>query len=88
VRVGGEPTGLAAAGGTVWVASTGAGTLTRIDARRDVVVATVPVGERPYAVAADPAGVWVAVLGQPVMDHVGSRVSGTLGWMLRLCGIG
>jgi YVTN family beta-propeller protein len=88
VPVAGEPTGLAAAGGTVWVASTGSGTLARIDARRDAVVATVPVGERPYAVAADATGVWVAVLGQPVMDHVGSRVSGTLGWLLRLCGIG
>ena len=89
VHVAGQPTGLAAYGGTVWVASTAAGTLTRIDARRDAVAAAVPVGERPYAVAAGPQGVWVAVLGQPVMMHVPAGVSargGTLGWLLRLCG--
>ncbi|MGP7998416.1 MAG: hypothetical protein ACLPKI_13985 [Streptosporangiaceae bacterium] len=89
VHVAGQPTGLAAYGGTVWVASTAAGTLTRIDARRDAVAATVPVGERPYAVAAGPQGVWVAVLGQPVMMHVPAGApadGGTLGWLLRLCG--
>jgi hypothetical protein len=89
VPVGGQPTGLAAVGGSVWVASTAAGTLSRIDAGRDVLTATVRVGERPYAVTADPQGVWVAVLGQPVMMHTGSAPgSGTLGWLLRLCGIG
>jgi DNA-binding beta-propeller fold protein YncE len=90
VPVGAEPTGLAAVGDTVWVASTAAGTLSRIDARRHVVVATAHVGTRPYAVAADQQGAWVAVLGQPVMVHVptGSRPStgGALAWLLRLCG--
>ena len=88
VPVAGQPTGLAAAGGSVWVASTGAGTLSRIDARRGVVLATVRVGERPYAVTAVPQGVWVAVLGQPVMDTAVRPGGGKLSWLLQLCGIG
>jgi len=88
VPVAGQPTGLAAAGSSVWVASTGAGTLSRIDARRDVVLATVRVGERPYAVTAAPQGVWVAVLGQPVMDTAVRPGGGKLSWLLQLCGIG
>lgn len=88
VPVAGQPTGLAVAGGSVWVASTGAGRLSRIDPRRDVVAGTVRVGERPYAVAATPQGVWVAVLGRPVMTHTGPARHGTPGWLLRLCGVG
>ncbi|HEY9244977.1 MAG TPA: hypothetical protein VIP48_23510 [Streptosporangiaceae bacterium] len=89
IPVGGEPTGLAAGAGSVWVASTGAGTLTRIDPGRDTVTATVRVGERPYAVAASPRAIWVAVLGQPVMRHppaAHGTASSTIAWLLRLCG--
>ncbi len=88
VRVGGQATGLAAGGGSVWVASTATGTLSRIDPRRDTVMATIQVGERPYAVAATPQAIWVAVLGQPVMMHTPApgSATGTLGWLLRLCG--
>ena len=88
VRVGGQATGVAAADGSVWVASTATGTLSRINPRRDTVMATIHVGQRPYAVAATPGAMWVAVLGQPVMMHTPARRSatGTLGWLLRLCG--
>ncbi len=88
VRVGGQATGLAAADGSVWVASTATGTLSRINPRRDTVMATIRVGERPYAVAATPQAMWVAVLGQPVMMHTPApgSATGTLGWLLRLCG--
>jgi DNA-binding beta-propeller fold protein YncE len=88
VPVGAEATGLAATGDTVWVASTAAGTLSRIDARRPAVVATMHVGTRPYAVAADRQGAWVAVLGQPVMDAAPgpSPARGELAWQQRLCG--
>jgi YVTN family beta-propeller protein len=88
VRVGREPTGLAAIGNTVWVANTADGTLSRIDARRHVVVATVAVGTRPYAVAADRRGAWVALLGTPVMMHTSPAPSGSAGpWAwLRVCG--
>jgi YVTN family beta-propeller protein len=89
VPVGGEPTGLTAVGNTVWVASTANGTLSRIDARRPAVVATVRVGARPYAVAADRQGAWVALLGQPVMDSLSrASLSQLPGWLLALCGIG
>jgi len=47
VQVDGEPTGVAAIGDTVWVANTANGTLSRIDARRHVVVATVPCRHTP-----------------------------------------
>jgi hypothetical protein len=88
VRVGGQATGLAAADGSVWVASTATGTLSRINPRRDTVMATIHVGERAYAVAATPQAIWVAVLGQPVMMHTPAPgpATGTLGWLLRLCG--
>jgi streptogramin lyase len=88
VPVGGQPTGLATGAGSVWVASTTAGTLTRIDPDRYAVLDTIRVGERPYAVAASPRAVWVAVLGQPVMRHSPAHGSAgnTLSWLLRLCG--
>lgn len=95
VRVGGEPAGVTASGNTVWVANTADGTLSRIDARRHMVVGTVPVGTRPYAVAADRSSVWVTVLGQPVIMHTSSgasRPSSVAGrtawpaWLARLCG--
>jgi YVTN family beta-propeller protein len=87
VPVGAGPTGLAAIGDTVWVASTASGTLSRIDARRATVVATVRVGVRPYAVAADRQGAWVAVLGRPVMEAPSrASLSQLPEWLLRLCG--
>jgi YVTN family beta-propeller protein len=92
VPVGGDLTGVAAAGDTVWVANTANGTLSRIDAGRHVVVATVPVGLRPYALAADRHGVWVALLGRAVMMHTppaGAAPSATarlLAWLEQLCG--
>ena len=90
VPVGGEATGVAASGGTVWVSSTTNGTLSRIDARRRAVVARVHVGVRPYAVAADWRSVWVSVLGRPVMMRAlpgGSATSAAqLAWLQRFCG--
>ncbi len=87
IPVGGEPTGLATGAGSVWVASTAAGTLPRVDPARDTVTATGGVGERPYAVAASPQAIWVGVLGQPVMmPSPGGAAGRTIGWLLRLCG--
>lgn len=55
-----------------------------------MVEATIRVGQRPYAVTADEQGVWVAVLGRPMMARiipsVSSRRGGNLGWLLWLCG--
>jgi YVTN family beta-propeller protein len=92
VPVGGDVTGVAAAGDTVWVANTANGTVSRIDARRHVVLATVPVGLRPYALAADQHGVWVALLGRAVMMHTpssraaSSATARLLAWVEELCG--
>jgi hypothetical protein len=88
IPVGGEPTGLATGAGSVWVASTAAGTLTRVNPGRETVTATVRVGDRPYAVAASPQAIWVAVLGRPVMMHVPAHAaaSSTISWLLRVCG--
>ena len=80
---------MAAFGDTVWVASTANGTLSRIDARLPAVVATVRVGVRPYAVAADRQGAWVALLGQPPKMHASSGSSPSARvpvWLMRLCG--
>jgi hypothetical protein len=56
---------------------------------RHAVVATMRVGVRPYAVAADRQGAWVALLGQPVMHALpGASPSQLPAWLLRLCGGG
>ena len=88
VRVGGQATGVAAANDSVWVSSTATGILSRIDPGRAAVTATIHVGKRPYAVAATREATWVAVLGRPVMMHTLAprSATGTLGWLLRLCG--
>ena len=84
---------MAAIGDTVWIANTATGTVSRIDARRRAVVATVHVGVRPYAIAADSQGAWVAVLGRPVMMHTASASSrspstqGLLRRLAALCGV-
>jgi len=88
VHVRGQATGLAAAGGSVWVASTATGTLSRINSRRYTVMATIHVGARPYAMAATPQAIWVTVLGRPAMMHTPAPGSATRirDWLLRLCG--
>jgi DNA-binding beta-propeller fold protein YncE len=93
VQVGGQLTGLAATGETVWVADTAHGTLNRIDARRHIVVGMAPVGARPYAVAVDGQTVWVALLGRPMLMRTSAAASqssstaGPLGWLERVCGV-
>ena len=47
--------------GTVWVANTDAGTVTRIDARTgEIVGQPIPVGGQPVSVAAGDGATWVA----------------------------
>jgi YVTN family beta-propeller protein len=93
IRVGGEPTGVAAIGDTVWIANTATGTVSRIDAHRRAVVATVHVGVRPYAITADGQGAWVAVLGRPAMMHTvpassrSASIRGLVRWLAALCGV-
>jgi YVTN family beta-propeller protein len=53
LRVGDRPTGIAAGDDTVWVANAGDGTVTRIDARSQRVVATVRAGRGARGIALD-----------------------------------
>jgi streptogramin lyase len=46
VHVGSQASGVAAANGSIWVASTATGTLSRIDPDRDKVMDTIHVGKR------------------------------------------
>jgi len=60
ITTGASPCEATAAGGAVWVASDGAGTLARIDPRSNRVTARVRIGGGSCAVAAGWGAVWVA----------------------------
>jgi peptide/nickel transport system substrate-binding protein len=70
VTVGGAPISIATVPGGVWVANGAAGTLRRIDPATDTVVKTISVVNPPQALAATPAGVYVAVRSSGV-EHRG-----------------
>ena len=59
VRTGGNPSGLAAADGAVWVATDGSGLLARIDARTGQVTSRIRISDAPAAVVAGASGLWV-----------------------------
>ena len=59
VRVGSQPTGLAAGAGSLWSANSGAGTVSRISPAKRKVVATIDVGQTPASIAAGSGAVWV-----------------------------
>jgi YVTN family beta-propeller protein len=61
VDVGRGPTGLAVGEPWVWVANSGSGTVSRIDAGAERVVATVRIGPIPEGVAVGAGSVWVSV---------------------------
>jgi DNA-binding SARP family transcriptional activator/streptogramin lyase len=61
VTVGSNPIRVAAAAGSIWVASRTDTAVYRVDPHDDRVVETIPVGSTPSALAADRSGVWVAV---------------------------
>ena len=60
VRVGRIPGAIAVSGGTVWVANTRDGTVSRIDSET-LDVTTIRVGGKPGGLAATQDGVWVSV---------------------------
>ena len=62
IDVGAGASALAAGDGEVWVANPIAGTVSRVNAERAAVTATVPVGaaDEPVALAVGAGGVWVA----------------------------
>ena len=67
------PTGVAVGGGSVWVANSGDGTVTRIDPKTDKVSATIAVGGSPQAITVAGGRVWVTVDAQTIADWRGGR---------------
>jgi YVTN family beta-propeller protein len=60
IPVGSEPGAVSSDGTHVWVANSGGGTVSEIDASTGTVVDTIPVGTDPVAVSSDGTHVWVA----------------------------
>jgi peptide/nickel transport system substrate-binding protein len=69
VDVGNEPSAVAAGAGSLWVANSADGTVTRIDPAI-LGATTIPVGHGPDAVAVNAAGVWVANAGDNALVRI------------------
>lgn len=79
IRVGEAPGAVAVDGSSVWVANSGDGTVSRIDATTNQVIATIDVGARPTHLTADSNGVWVTnPEGLQRIDPATNRVVQTL----------
>jgi YVTN family beta-propeller protein len=61
INVEDQPIGVAVGAGSVWVANSTAGTISRIDPRESEVVSTIEVGGTPRGVAVGRGAVWVTV---------------------------
>jgi YVTN family beta-propeller protein len=61
IDVGNEPSGIAVGGGSVWVANSGDGTVSRIDPATNDVVDTIEIGNVPDSLSSDGDFVWVTV---------------------------
>jgi DNA-binding SARP family transcriptional activator/DNA-binding beta-propeller fold protein YncE len=73
VPIGGIPTGLAVAAGSLWVTDFSGRTLVRIDPRRRVVTKTIALPAPPIGIAAGFGSVWVVSRGQPALVRVDAR---------------
>jgi hypothetical protein len=60
ILVGNDPVAVAAAGGSIWVASRSDRMIERVDPASDRVVARIAVAAEPIALVPDTGGVWVA----------------------------
>ena len=70
IPVGTDPAAVTVAGGDVWVANSGDGTVSRISAAAGAVVQTIQVGNIPDAIASGPSGIWVANQGDATVDRI------------------
>jgi YVTN family beta-propeller protein len=66
----GSPAGLAYGDGSLWAVDSGNGTLARIDPATHVVVAQIPVGSAPSAVAITGPDAWVTNSGDGTVSRV------------------
>lgn len=69
-NVGAEPSSIATGFGSVWVTDREAGTLARIDPRRNRVAQKARVGQYPEGVAAAAGSIWVASRGADTVSRV------------------
>lgn len=69
--VGANPAGVTVAGGRVWVANSGSGTVTAVDLQtRAVVGAPIEVGSQPGGIDAGSSLVWVALTGEDAVVRI------------------
>ncbi|HSS31806.1 MAG TPA: protein kinase [Solirubrobacterales bacterium] len=69
--VGANPAGVTVAGGRVWVANSGSGTVTAVDLQtRAVVGAPIEVGSQPGGIDAGSDLVWVALTGEDAVVRI------------------
>jgi len=74
IRVGADPRGIAVGNGSVWVANSGAGSVTRIASSTNRVTgAPIEVGAEPRRVAADRRGIWVSNEGSGTITRIDPR---------------
>src|ERR1700680_4311881 len=65
-----EPSGLTFDGTSIWVASFGTNSVSKIDPKTNTVTYTVPVGLGPSEVTFDGASIWVANLGSNSVSKI------------------
>ena len=78
IPVGLSPAGIAFGAGSVRVANSGDGTVTRIDPNTNTVQATIAVGGSPQAIMVADGRVWVTVDAQSIAPDRGGSGGGTL----------
>ena len=78
IPVGRSPAGVAFGAGSVWVANSGDGTVTRINPSTSKPIATIPVGGSPQALTIADGRVWVTVDAQSIAPNRGGSGGGTL----------
>ncbi|MDT4969954.1 MAG: hypothetical protein QOG22_97 [Pseudonocardiales bacterium] len=75
VTVGVSPDGVALAQGAAWVANTGAGTVSKIDLKRHIVVRETSVGAAPQALAVSGSDLWVVNSGAASVSQLSLKTS-------------
>ena len=81
IAVGSRPRGVAWGDGSVWVANSGDGTVSRVDPQTDRVTATIAVGQSPQSLVVTAGVVWVSVAASPAVP---ASSSGTPRGVLRV----
>jgi peptide/nickel transport system substrate-binding protein len=78
IAVGDSPTGVEVGAGSVWVANSGDGTLSRVDPGTNKVIATITVGGSPQAIAIANGRVWVTIDAPPTVRATAPARGGLL----------